>query len=564
MIDTSANTVVRTIPTPMSPQYLALSPDGATLYVTSDEYGDGKLSAFTAATGVNIYTAAMTLTGGGSNVPGNIALSPDGGTVYVPISGSSNEELLVVDADTGTITTRFHAGDGGPLSVSVSPDGSRLYVPDSYGSIAVLNRLTGSLITSYSVGINSAYQTAPSPDGQTLYASTTNGNAAKVVDLGTSAVTTVSLGAGSYPYGLAVKDDTTVYVVLGGPGSVAVLTGTAPAPTAPGAPTGLAGTPGGAQVGLSWSAPASNGGSAITDYVVEFKASADSTWSVFSDGTSTATSATVTGLTNGTSYDFRVSAVNSVGTGASSSPASATPTAPAVQAPPSDVQVTGGILQAFVSWDRASGDLGIGAVTYVVSITQGATTFTCSSTGTSCVVLGLAAGAVTADVVATSTAGTSAPVSGSGTVVAASDVASTPPANAGGVAIEFRDTAGVVVTEAVPGQVLTVVATGFAPVSNVDVFIYSVPQHLGTGLTNSSGTAVFPVTVPPGLGAGAHTLVATGFNTIGATASASVAVQVGTLATTGSDIGGAPLVGALMLGVGLLVVLRVRRRLRAV
>ena len=111
---------------------------------------------------------------------------------------------------------------------------------------------------------------------------------------------------------------------------------------------------------------------------------------------------------------------------------------------------------------------------------------------------------------------------------------------------------------------LTVVATGFAPVSNVDVFIYSVPQHLGTGLTNSSGTAVFPVTVPPGLGAGAHTLVATGFNTIGATASASVAVQVGTLATTGSDIGGAPLVGALMLAVGLLVVLRVRRRLRAV
>jgi hypothetical protein len=38
--------------------------------------------------------------------------------------------------------------------------------------------------------------------------------------------------------------------------------------TAPGAPTGLAATAGNAQVSLSWGAPASNGGSAITSYKV--------------------------------------------------------------------------------------------------------------------------------------------------------------------------------------------------------------------------------------------------------------------------------------------------------
>jgi hypothetical protein len=39
-------------------------------------------------------------------------------------------------------------------------------------------------------------------------------------------------------------------------------------------------------------------------------------WTPFSDGTSTATTATVTGLTNGVNYDFRVAAVNGIGTGA--------------------------------------------------------------------------------------------------------------------------------------------------------------------------------------------------------------------------------------------------------
>jgi Ca2+-binding RTX toxin-like protein len=66
---------------------------------------------------------------------------------------------------------------------------------------------------------------------------------------------------------------------------------------------------------VSWSAPASDGGAAITDYVVEYSADGGSSWFVFADGTSTSTSATVTGLLNGMGYVFRVSAVNSAGAG---------------------------------------------------------------------------------------------------------------------------------------------------------------------------------------------------------------------------------------------------------
>jgi len=99
------------------------------------------------------------------------------------------------------------------------------------------------------------------------------------------------------------------------------------APTAPLQVTGASASAGNGQVALSWTAPGS-GGSAITDYVIEQLDSDGSTWNTLTDGVSTSTSFTVTGLSNGTSYSFRVSAKNTIGTGTVSSTVSATPVVP--------------------------------------------------------------------------------------------------------------------------------------------------------------------------------------------------------------------------------------------
>lgn len=84
-------------------------------------------------------------------------------------------------------------------------------------------------------------------------------------------------------------------------------------PATPGVPGSPTGTPGDGQVSLTWSAPTL--GSPPTDYEVQYSSNAGSTWTTFTDGVGTTTSATVTGLTNGTGYIFRVRALNALGEG---------------------------------------------------------------------------------------------------------------------------------------------------------------------------------------------------------------------------------------------------------
>ena len=103
------------------------------------------------------------------------------------------------------------------------------------------------------------------------------------------------------------------------------VTRAARVPAAPAGLTAATAEDGGGAVTLSWTAPI--GGGAVSRYEYQQKAGTDAygAWTPIRGSGPSTTSHTVTGLTNGTAYAFRVRGVNSVGNGAASNEATATP-----------------------------------------------------------------------------------------------------------------------------------------------------------------------------------------------------------------------------------------------
>ena len=107
--------------------------------------------------------------------------------------------------------------------------------------------------------------------------------------------------------------------------------------TVPGAPQDFAVSAGDAQVVLTWTAPASDGGAAITEYEYRHSTgstvSSSATWTDVTDGSDAGASTadelgvTVGSLTNGTGYAFEVRAVNGAGGGTATTTKTATPSA---------------------------------------------------------------------------------------------------------------------------------------------------------------------------------------------------------------------------------------------
>lgn len=184
--------------------------------------------------------------------------------------------------------------------------------------------------------------------------------------------------------------------------------------TVPGAPTGVTAARGDGQVSVSFTAPASNGGSPVTGYWVTRQPG----------GARTACSSSpcaVTGLTNGTASTFTVEAVNAVGTSSPSSPSSSVVPAGAPGGPRNGA-ATGGAGSARVTFDPPTSDNGSPVTGYQVTLTPsgGGTPVVVPCAASPCEVTGLTGGTTYAvTVAAQNDAGTGAPVAaGSVTPVA--------------------------------------------------------------------------------------------------------------------------------------------------
>ena len=126
-------------------------------------------------------------------------------------------------------------------------------------------------------------------------------------------------------------------------------------PGVPAAPASLVAAAGDTQVTLTWTAPASDGGSAVTGY--EYTSNADAAapaWTDVpdsgSDGRADETEYTVTGLVNNTTYAFAVRAENANGQGAATPTRRATPAHPDAPQRPAGFRANPGHRYVRLTW----------------------------------------------------------------------------------------------------------------------------------------------------------------------------------------------------------------------
>ena len=156
----------------------------------------------------------------------------------------------------------------------------------------------------------------------------------------------------------------------------------------PGAPTAVTATRGDETATVAFTPPTDNGGSIITSYtltVVE-------TGQTF---TGNGSPITVTGLTNGSSYTFKVSATNAVGVSDSSTASAPVKIAGVADAPTSVTAVAGdetATVSASGNWNTLSGSGGESVTAIVFTSMNGLHTCTATLPATSCTISGLTNG----------------------------------------------------------------------------------------------------------------------------------------------------------------------------
>ena len=313
------------------------------------------------------YTATVTTTGSGDPT-GSVSFA-DGTASLCPGAG-----LTVSSPDTATCTVTY---DGGGVTATYSgdvdngPSSSTLDLVPSPPTGVTATAGAGSALVSWTAPT----VTGGSPvSGYTVTASGDSGS--ETCTAGTTSCTVVGLTNGT-SYTFTVTATNSAGTSPPSSSSAAVVPTGPPDP-----PTDVVATAGNGSATVSWTA-AGDEGSAVTGYAVT-DGQGDSC-----SGTDPTDQCTVTGLTNGDSYTFTVSATNADGSGGASAPSNAVVPS-TVPDPPTDVVATAGNGSATVSW-TAAGDEGSAVTGYAVTDGQGDS---CSGTDPTdqCTVTGLTNG----------------------------------------------------------------------------------------------------------------------------------------------------------------------------
>ena len=350
--------------------------DSATAGATAPGAPTGLTATASGTTAIDLSWTAPGSTGGSAITGYKIEVSPDGTSWTDLVADTSNTTTTYAHTGLTAGDTRHYRvsainanGTGDPSNVdSATTDATAPGAPTGLtatasGTTAIDLSWTapgstgGSAITGYKIEV--------SPNGTSWTDQVAN----------TSNTTT------TYAHTGLTAGDTRHYRVsainangTGDPSNVDSATTDA---TAPGAPTGLTATASGTtQIDLSWTAPGSTGGSAITGYKIEVSPDGTSWTDLVADTSNTTTTYAHTGLTAGDTRHYRVSAINTNGTGDPSNVDSATTAATAPGAPTGLTATASGTTQINLSW-TAPGSTGGSAITgYKIEVSPNGTSWT--------------------------------------------------------------------------------------------------------------------------------------------------------------------------------------------
>jgi predicted RNA-binding protein with TRAM domain len=381
--------------------------------ITSITPGNQELSvAFTAgATGGSVITNYKYSTDGGITF---VELSPASTTSPITITGLTNDtqydvQIKAVNAQgdgaasassLGTPTAAAVA-PGAPTISSITPSDQQLSVAFTAGATG------GSAVTTYK------YSTNGGSNWQTRAAGTT-ASPLVISTLSTDGTTALTNGTS---YNIQIKAVNAI-----GDGAATTSTVATPA-TTPSAPSITLITQGNGQLSVAFTSGAT-GGSAITNY--KYSTDGGSTFTSVSPAATTSP-ITITGLSNGTSYNVQIKAVNVFGDGIATASTAATPiTTPGA---PTIGTATAGNGQATVTFTAPASNGGSAITSYTATSTPGSITGTLNQAGSGTItVTGLTNGtAYTFSVKANNAAGASTASAASNSVT---PVLSAPVANA--------------------------------------------------------------------------------------------------------------------------------------
>jgi hypothetical protein len=298
----------------------------------SGEAGTAPMGTVSVDAGTWTVTAGTNTTGGGTvtnSSPQAVTLNGSSGDFTLRLNTGSPLGTYTATLTSGSTTVSYVVAVDVYVISNAVADPSGITVSTSYAAFS----------TATTVVLTRVGTTGSSPTGTlsvdagtwTLTAGTSTGVSGVSVTSGTPQTVTLNGPSGDFTLRLNTGSPLGTYTATLTSGSTTVSYTVTVGATAPGVPTMGSATAGNASALVSWTAPSSDGGSAITGYTVTASAVSGHTCTA---GAST-TSCTVTRLTNGTSYTFTVTATNAVGTSAPSAESDeVTPLLPALPLSP--------------------------------------------------------------------------------------------------------------------------------------------------------------------------------------------------------------------------------------